>query len=1157
MIRMMNRKQFICLLLGFSLIFNITFSGNTVAGAASGTISADTAYDTSAAGMAGAAGSLPAAEEGIPAGISPVPVDFSISGSDLLCRETSSSNNGYVRAGKQLTLQVKIHKASGTAAGGTVVFSLLGAIADRVPFYMNASDQYVIVKTYYILPLGSGISTAAAGSGSSNFEAVIETDAICYDTNESNNSASMSTFGTGTSITANDPTAPDAAITSIVTADASGTAVTYAVPGAPLILKANIQGTGGKTRVLFYVNDQLQTNNQCSISSSVGSALSSLTYYVPWASSGYLQIKVVLENGAESTITVPVAAYDFVMKDPCLSWSYVNAGSTAAGNKVSISGKILKDSNITFGHTADRLRVVFIVNGVASGPVEVESSSTYGPNMAEANYMYTIPADCQWPLDIKLLADPGGLFDETNEEDNTSSALIPATPSGSSGANLSISADNLWYFPRAIIPGKKVQLFAAVRNNSSANASSMKVYFDVNGVQIDPGNALYLGVIGGGQYYIFHETWTVPEDMAGSMNFTVTVVPSASAAGDDASDNGASTLLQMAPPDLELSFVYAAGEGGKFYPGTQIELSATVYNTGYLPAAGAVVDFFAGGAAAGSKPAVVPARSSVIVSIPYIIPPASAGTSEDPGILGFTGTVYPSAPDSGVLLLYAQADPGNLIAESNEANNTCKETALYLDTPSGSTGEVYVRVVEGISEEDYEALGQVPVSITAGGKTASAVTDSYGYCSFHNVPYGDYEVTAVKTGYNTAKSYDESFDSSDYAGGTILFMDNKSRVTGFVTDAAGNALVNTTVEVDGQGIKIKTRSDGGYSISLPEGTYTLKFRRVGYARIDETVILPASSSIQRNLVMSPTSMTYIYGCIYDQEGEPMPGMKVEAFQANGTVLAVTYTGADGYYSMGVFLHAEYVEDVGVRVTGQGLYKMQGLFLYRGIEQRCDLSFKPDTGANGDVLSSVEGKVTPWTECASMPGTFYNSSYEVTAIYGMFELDTYIMATDSVITYLDIDITPDFWLYGGVESSWSPLKVLKVGKISGAVIDVACFILPLNIPLAFTFHSTTETKVWIKKVSVVSDGVEVFEKYPDTSGDYAYVPNKAVNWENCRIKYYLKVGPANGAANPAAGYHYDQVLIEWDPNLSEFTKIGNYSVVGWDGKYGHQIFADQG
>ena len=289
----------------------------------------------------------------------------------------------------------------------------------------------------------------------------------------------------------------------------------------------------------------------------------------------------------------------------------------------------------------------------------------------------------------------------------------------------------------------------------------------------------------------------------------------------------------------------------------------------------------------------------------------------------------------------------------------------------------------------------------------------------------------------------------------------------------------------------------------------------------------------------------------------MPGMKVEGFQVGGTVLAITYTGADGYYNMNVFLHAEYVEDVGVRVTGQGLYKVQGLFLHRGIDERCDLSFQPDTGGNGDVFSSVQGKVTPWTECASMPGTFFNSSYEVSAIYGMFELDTYIMATDSVITYLNIDTTPDFWLYDKVGSSWSPLEILKVGEISETAIDVACFILPLDVPIAVTSHTTNKTKVWIKKVSIISDGVEVFSRYPETSGDYAYVPNQGVNWENCRIKYYLKVGTDNGITNPAAGYHYDQVLIEWDPNLSEFTKIGFYSVVGWDGNAGHSTYADQG
>jgi hypothetical protein len=75
------------------------------------------------------------------------------------------------------------------------------------------------------------------------------------------------------------------------------------------------------------------------------------------------------------------------------------------------------------------------------------------------------------------------------------------------------------------------------------------------------------------------------------------------------------------------------------------------------------------------------------------------------------------------------------------------------------------------------------------------------------------------------------------------------------------------------------------------------------------------------------------------------------------------------------------------------------------------------------------------------------------------------------------------------------------------------------------------------------------------GDHAYAPNLDVNWNNCRIKYYLKVGPDNNVANPAAGYGMDRVLIEWNPKTKKFTKIGHYVVVGWDEAHAREIYMD--
>jgi hypothetical protein len=65
----------------------------------------------------------------------------------------------------------------------------------------------------------------------------------------------------------------------------------------------------------------------------------------------------------------------------------------------------------------------------------------------------------------------------------------------------------------------------------------------------------------------------------------------------------------------------------------------------------------------------------------------------------------------------------------------------------------------------------------------------------------------------------------------------------------------------------------------------------------------------------------------------------------------------------------------------------------------------------------------------------------------------------------------------------------------------------------------------------------------------------VDWDNCRVKFYLKVGPDNGVPNPAAGYGCDRVLVEWDPKSLKFTLKGHYLVTGWDEGGGHELYLD--
>jgi hypothetical protein len=76
-----------------------------------------------------------------------------------------------------------------------------------------------------------------------------------------------------------------------------------------------------------------------------------------------------------------------------------------------------------------------------------------------------------------------------------------------------------------------------------------------------------------------------------------------------------------------------------------------------------------------------------------------------------------------------------------------------------------------------------------------------------------------------------------------------------------------------------------------------------------------------------------------------------------------------------------------------------------------------------------------------------------------------------------------------------------------------------------------------------------------TGHYAYAPDVQVSWDDCLIKYYLNVLPDGTGLNPAKGYHYDQVLILFNPKTKE-TTITNYLTNGRDPNTGDLIFIDE-
>jgi len=1078
------------------------------------------------------------------AGLAKSPVDLAVASGDFRWSLVYSGNTPEaVNPGTRLTLRAKVVNKSDHAAGGTVAFSVGGTLIDAVPFFIDGAGEYAWVRTDYTVPYDGYASLAPGSRTSVEVRAEVTPDDVGRETHPTDNVATTSLQVEGERLRTETPPA-DAVVETLRLLNSTGTPTDAAMPGRWATFRLTTSAPdGGHARALCSVNGVTVANVGITIGKPGGKTNSTFSWFVPWKASGMLDVHIELSSGAAFSQSFPVSPLDLIVRNQGISWSV--PATPLEGKTVSIQCKVFKDGAMSFSDLRDNLPVIFVVNGVASGPVNF-GGSVYGPPaMNEYTYSYRIPKNCTWPLTVKVVVDAHGLFGETNEGNNIGVASIPRTPVGTAGPNLSVNAADLWYYPTVPVPGQKVQLFAAVRNGSvSSRVVGTMVAFTVNGVQIDAANAEYRSTIGGGQYRVFVEQWTVPANIGADSLFTVTLKPPASLAADNTADNRATLTVPLARPDLVVASVNATSPGGGMLgSGLQGELTAEVRNVGPVPASSVAVEFVLDGTSVASRQVELAGRGACTLTVRCTLPKVTDTTPAPPEMTGVPG--FAAAAGKGSITVRATVDPLNQVAELNEQNNTAGPRTFDVKT-SSAWGMVTVQV----RDMGFDGMAGVTVQLAAGGKTSTVLTDAGGWCTFLNVPYGPYEVTATTAGYNGARSYDRVLHAEYHRDQVELVLDNMAVVSGTVT-SGGTALAGVTVEA--QGGSTTTDGSGRFSLKLPAGTWTVRFRKAGYARHDEQVTLAAAAQATVNLSMETTTLGYAYGQVTGVQDEPLAGMQVEAARG-ATVLAQTTTGADGTFELAVPLDRLVAEDISLRITGHGLAKNQAATLKEGLESRCNIEFRPAPEVT-EKSSSAGCRIAAWTECSSIPDTFFTEGYEVKAVYGLFDLQLSVSMENAVLQELTVTTIPDFWVHTGVKSSWSPLELLKATKDAEAAIDFATFLLPLDVPLAWTYHSTNHTKVWIKKVAVLSGGAEVFGVYPDAVGSYASAPGMEVNWDNCRVKLYLKVEADNGVVNPAAGYGCDRVLVEWDPKSRAFTLTGYYLVTGWDEGAGHEIYLD--
>src|SRR5690606_17887517 len=77
---------------------------------------------------------------------------------------------------------------------------------------------------------------------------------------------------------------------------------------------------------------------------------------------------------------------------------------------------------------------------------------------------------------------------------------------------------------------------------------------------------------------------------------------------------------------------------------------------------------------------------------------------------------------------------------------------------------------------------------------------------------------------------------------SISFAQNRYILSGTITDQNTNeTLIGVTVSIKGANINTFTNEYGFYSVSLPEGTYTLEVSYIGYAAFSESILVNANT----------------------------------------------------------------------------------------------------------------------------------------------------------------------------------------------------------------------------------------------------------------------------------------------------------------------------
>jgi protocatechuate 3,4-dioxygenase beta subunit len=185
-----------------------------------------------------------------------------------------------------------------------------------------------------------------------------------------------------------------------------------------------------------------------------------------------------------------------------------------------------------------------------------------------------------------------------------------------------------------------------------------------------------------------------------------------------------------------------------------------------------------------------------------------------------------------------------------------------------------------------------------GAPIASTTTGTNGQYTFTGLQVGIYTFTASDTGFIT-----QSTDVTLITGTNTdnISLQQAATMSGFVTDANGNAVQGATVTVaeNGQTFTATTGTNGSYTISgLTPGTVNVTISASGFSPVATQATLTNGTNAD-NFALS-AQQAELSGVVTDPNNTPVDGVTITATDSNGVVQGTTTTfnnnGIDGFYA---------------------------------------------------------------------------------------------------------------------------------------------------------------------------------------------------------------------------------------------------------------------